>query len=188
MIIKNRKQDKPSDRILFWVGKAASMDDTRYFMKSILFVPNGEHRVDAIATDGYRLHLATFDKSTVDAWGVHVSDDLRPVAIERRSKTELILGGIVNDQYPNYRRVIPESPAYMIATDEFNKEQPQHFYGHMVVAMQDAGYLVPRFNPEYIVDAAEIAPTSVRFDGPDKAFRFDAPDQMAVVMPKTRVL
>lgn len=191
MIIKNRKMDSYQDRALFWVAKAAGMDETRYWMNSVLFLPEPLNSITAVATDGRRLHLAVFPETVKDHWDV-VLDGEYGTKIDRRTANDLVLSASVGQPYVNWRRVVPENQPYRVNTDTF-KGQPRHFLGQLLVAIQDAGHQIPRFEPDYIEDVAEMGVGRVSFETNSKAFKFhclpnDPYQRMAVVMPAQRVM
>lgn len=188
MIIKNNKNMSEQERALFWVAKAAELnDETRYFMNGVLFRRRPDGTIMAVATDGRRLHMAFFPE-TVD-WDVFINegDGTHPTRIEKMNTRELVFGSEIHQTFPNYERVIPDT-AYQI--DVHTPARPELYYGYLVTAIQDAGHRVPRFEPKYITDAAEIFPNNVGFSTPDKAFTFynhqDAFKRLAVIMPMRR--
>lgn len=192
MIIKNNKGTAERDRALFWVAKAAATDQARCSMTGVLFTPTPANHITAVATDGRRLHMATFPETCLDYWDV-IPDRERPTAITRRNTREVVFGSLMDHVYPNYERVIPLKQPYGVNVEDF-VGQPRHFMGQLLVAIQDAGHQIPRIESEYAEDVGEMpAVMRASFSTPDKAFRFDSlptdPFQrMAVVMPMRRVV
>lgn len=191
MIIKNNKGTAERDRALFWVARAAGMDETRYFMNGVLFLASPANHVTAVATDGRRLHLAVFPETCRDFWDVHYcTDEWHATRIERRTSREVVFGGEIPHTFPNYERVIPQNVPYSVSTEEF-VSRPELFLGQLLVAIQDADHLIPRFEPQYVDHAAEAPIKTVSFGPVDKAFRFDTDHQdpfrrMAVIAPMQR--
>lgn len=193
MIIKNTKGTSERDRALLWVAKAAAADPFRnYAMTGVLFTRVDDGRVAAVATDGSRLHLAVFPETCLDYWDVTPSEEY-PTRIDRRNTRELALGSLMKHTYPNYRRVIPDDQPHSIDASNFREGAARHFLGQLLVAIQDAGYLIPRFDPRFIEDVGEMVVGRVSFGEVAKAFRFDSHytdpfQRLAVVMPMQRVM
>jgi DNA polymerase-3 subunit beta len=107
---------------------AVSDDETRYFMNGVFFEKDGD-KIIMVATDGRRLAYAnkTVDKNINDFTGIIVPPKILntimkragsegSVSISVTDKTIFIRFGsynlssvLIEGQFPNYRRVIPES-------------------------------------------------------------------------------
>jgi DNA polymerase-3 subunit beta len=117
---------------------AVSDDETRYFMNGVFF-EKADDKVIMVATDGRRLAYVSkpADSSIKDFAGVIVppkilnilakrAGDEGPVAISVTDKTIFIRFGsyslssvLLEGQFPNYRRVIPESQVHDLSINRF---------------------------------------------------------------------
>ncbi len=118
---------------------AVSDDETRYFMNGIFMEKKDEHLVFA-ATDGRRLGFIKHDFGIAipDFKGIIIPPKILSIVQKRSSDEGLISIGVsekniffnfnaykfssvlIDGQFPNYNRVIPESQEYFFETDTTN--------------------------------------------------------------------
>jgi len=200
--IEAKARSLDAERIIHWVGAAASNDTTRHFLNGIYVEsvdeqgardPSGNYR-RLVATDGRRLHMATLAREALEPFG------LEPCTLSeagykvlRHSKTKMELGEMIEGQFPNYRRVIPEpinpettidigeriSPKYTKVPDD--QALAFEFYG--IVNRETSGV---RLNPKYLQDLFLYDGLFIaRFWAHHKALRFDHNNNpmVGVIMP-----
>ncbi|MDR3341474.1 MAG: DNA polymerase III subunit beta [Treponema sp.] len=115
---------------------AISDDETRYFMNGVFF-EKAEHKIAMVATDGRRLAYISKEVGTEipDFSGIIIPPKILNIIIKRAgdeglisiSVTEKIIfihfgsyhlsSVLIEGQFPNYRRVIPESQSYSFSVN-----------------------------------------------------------------------
>jgi hypothetical protein len=112
-----RKADKEAFRVLSWLAKAASRDETRCFMAGIFNELADGKRIFA-ATDGRRLHMVEFPEAVLKlgkaAARIYKAPTiLADIPAGRNLAFKAAAGQIVftrelDGNFPNYKKVIPD--------------------------------------------------------------------------------
>lgn len=184
------KTDSEHNRTLQWVARAALTGDvTRTFLSGVLFHGTTDGRVAAVATDGKRLHKATFPRTYVEALGFEIASysnrsTWMAQRIVKLTKTKIDFGERMTATFPDYERVIPQSPPYATT---LAIEEPRLLLPYLMKVMERDGHRVAMFDPDYTEDVWPVC-DRVAFNAPDKPFTFrtavgDPFDRMAVIAP-----
>lgn len=151
MIIKISKHTSEWERAVHWVARAASRDRKIHpWLCGVLFVERPANMVQAVATDGRRLHSATFHRAALADTGIS-PDPLHSHDLARFSERTLELGWLTGGTYPAWERVVPRHPT---ALSVKLGAAPQHATALILAALAAAGEEVPGVDSRYVEDAA----------------------------------
>lgn len=152
-----------------WLAQAAAKNDAREYLRFVYV--NGD---EAVATDGYRLHLLRHTGWTPGWYNPSTGDGATPPE---------------TDRYPDYGRIIPKGNEHRALCDGWT-EWPQKEVGPKSVAVQVAeGHWV---NREYLAQALQWfdTPTVCYGNEPNSAVvvlevdaTVETADRLAVIMP-----
>lgn len=179
-------KNSEAERAICWVALAADpKDDFHVFKSTVYFAQSSAPgEVQVVATDGRRLHSAVVSTSFVERNGLEIG---KAYAVTKRTKTILELSATpANAPWPNYDRIIPDiADGHM-----FQLKGDKFFYGRLLVAIQDSGLLIPRFDLGFIEDVMSARVDEAWYFDHSKAMVFacanDPFEKFAVVMPMAR--
>jgi hypothetical protein len=99
-----------------WVIEARSTDPTRYHMSGLYVKAEADGVISLVCTNGHRLHMLETGARTLDEYGDTFKSaidgyDLKEgvqMSVEKATKSEIVLGGLIDARFPNYRKVMPD--------------------------------------------------------------------------------
>lgn len=177
-------------KLLAWVARARSDDETRYFMAGVFIdVVDGESI--AVATDGRRLHYAAIPEDTAEPGTYHYGVSGKDIVLR-----------LMEGQFPNWQRIVPRDNvpidlnyiAYPWRKGDTGGEDSVS--AGVANLIRETGC---NFNLQYLFDLGEKAgilytigmDINANFADNNnrnnaKAVTFDANDRHAIIMPMPR--
>lgn len=171
----------PLFRGLSWVAAARSSDETRYVL-NMIHIEREDMLLHAVATDGRRLHVHTFDPGLFDTDIELLPDGLYEVIAKGSKMLVLATPELDPGSYPNWRAVLPNF------SRQKQKDETIHRQGISRIGIVTGALLAADFAMQAVGFGAGFkkdasVPVTLWSDGPDSPVVIEHELGKAVVMP-----